>query len=292
MTKEFYKHGFVIFSNDADYELGILGDYFLTESGLKNIIFVYSQKAPVDLTYTNKLLSFGKNLLVIPFEEYNKIEYASAVEALDLNETVMIIKDLRFMLKRLDERLSMMQIKHVCSKKIIIDRVPFLVDMWKLYFNYSFFDKTLLGYSHSYAFEAAVRNYEEDRALPDPYDPFVLANRIKKATFINFKELFTFKVHFKIYEVTEAELRGYEDLKEKLFSAKTGVKKIISQLYKYASKLVPAYNVPLKLESIYDWKGSEIIIQRTNLKVDTYLCSELEALINRGNALTGYLYGD
>jgi hypothetical protein len=292
MTKEFYKHGFVIFSNDIDYELGILGGYFLIEGGLKNIIFVYSQKDPVDLTYTNRLLSFGKNLLIIPFEEYNKIEYASAVEALDLNETVMIIKDLRFMLKRLDERLSMMQIKHVCYKKVIIDKVPFLVDMWRLYFYYSFFDKTLLGYSHSYAFEAAVRNYEEDKALPDPYDAFVLANKIKKATFINFKELFTFNLHFKTYEVTEAELRGYEDLKEKLFSAETGVKKIISQLHKYASKLVPAYNVPLKLEPVYGWRGPEVLIERTNLKVDTYLCSELGALINRGNALTGYLYGD
>lgn len=291
MTKAFGSQGFVMFSNSPEYELGLLDNFFRTDIAVKNTILVYSMKSPLPRGYIESLQDHTP-VLAIPFEDYNKIEYASAVEALNLGETVMVIKDLHFMLKRLDERLSMMQIKHSCYKKIVIDTIPYVVDPWKFYFPYSFFDKTLLGYSHSYAFEAAARNHEEDKTLPDPYDPIVLADKVYGVTFLNYTKVFTFEVAFNVYSVTEDELLGYEELKEKLFSTETSIKRIISKLHGYASSLIPNYNVPLKLDCLYGWKGPVVEIHRTNLRVDDYLCSELVNLINRSNALTERLCGD
>jgi hypothetical protein len=282
----------VIYSNDIEYEFDILGRYFSSDTHAKNLVFVYSQKSHPSADYTDRLFEYGRKVILVPFEEYNKIEYASAIESLNLTETVMIIKDLRHMLKRLDQRLSMMQIKHVCYKKIIIDTVPFVVNMWKFYFPYSFFDKTILGYSHSYAFEAAVRNYEDDNSLMNPYDPVALARKVYGVTYINYEKVFSFRVSFKEYQVTEEELIGYEELKNKLFDSETSIKRIITGLHRYAGSLRPGYNVPLKLGVIYEWGDSDIVIYRTNLKVDTYLCSELMKLIDNSNLLAGCLCGD
>ena len=282
--------GFVIFSNDIQYEFEIL-DKFFVDPAIESIIFVYSQKNDISSVYADKLIGYKKGLVVVPFEDYNKIEYASLVEALDLTKTVMVIKDLRFMLKRLDERLSMMQIKHSCYKKIVIDIVPYVVDMWKIYFPYSFFDKTLLGYSHSYAVEAAARNYEMDNTLKNPYDTVDIAERVKKVTFINYREFFTFKLLFKEYKVTVEELAEYERLRDSLFDTESSIKRILSKLHKYASSLVAGYSVPFNLNNIYKWEG-EVEVIRTDLKIDDYLCSEIVKLINNTNTLVGLLHGN
>jgi len=292
MNKIFKEPGFTIFSNEAKYELNILSKYFKSDTNMESIIFVYSQKSKIPQFFIDTLATFNKKLIMVPFEEYNKIEYASAVEALNLDKTVMIIKDLRFMLKRLDERLSMMQIKHSCYKKIIIDIVPFVTDMWKIYFPYSFFDKALLGYSHSYAFEAAVRNYENDKTLPDPYDPIAIAQKIKKATFINYSKFFNFKLSTEEYKVTDEELAEYEKLKDSLFESETSIKRIISKLHEYSSSITFGHNLPLNLDKIYEWKDfDEIVINKSNLKVDNYLYSEMIKLINNTNILVENLHG-
>ena len=283
--------GFAVFSNDIQYEFKILDNFFVSDPAIESIIFVYSQKNDISLVYIDKLVEYKKDLVVVPFEDYNKIEYASLVEALDLTKTVMVIKDLRFMLKRLDERLSMMQIKHSCYKKIVIDIVPYVVDMWKIYFPYSFFDKTLLGYSHSYAVEAAARNYEMDDTLKNPYDTVDIAKRVKGATFINYSKFFTFKLSFKVYKVTHEELAEYERLRDSLFDTESSIKRVLLKLHKYASSLVPGYNVPFNLNKVYDWKG-DVEICRTDLKVDDYLCSEVIKLIDSTNTLVEHLNGN
>jgi hypothetical protein len=293
MSKSFGPSGFVIFSDDIEYEFAILRRYFLSDLFVENIVFVYSMKNDISGVFSGGLLEFNKKLVIVPFEEYNKIEYASAVESLDLSKTVMIIKDLHFMLKRLDERLSMMQIKHSCYKKIVIDEVLFMVDMWKIYFPYSFFDKTLLGYSHSYAFEAAVRNYENDKSLPDPYDPAVLAGKIKGSTFINYSRYFLFNLGVEEYKVNAEELAGYERLKNKLFESETSIKRIIAKLHEYSSSLVFGHNLPLNLSRVYRWKDlKDVMILKTDLKVDNYLYSEMVKLIEGTNTLASLLHGD
>lgn len=291
MNKFLDRSGFVIFSNDLEYEFNILGRYFASDPVPENIIFVYSRKNDVSGVFSERLAGLNKKVLVVPFEDYNKIENASLIESLDMSRTVMVIKDLRFMLKRLDERLSMMQIKHSCYKKIVIDAMPFVVNPWKFYFPYSFFDKSLLGYSHSYAFEAAIRNYEEDPTLDDPVDPVVLAGKVYPVTFINYRKFFNFSLSFDVYRITESELLGYEKLKKELFDGENSIKKIIGRLHAYASSMVVGYNVPLKLDRVYEWCG-DVVIRRTNLKVDDYLCSEMNKLIGGMNILVAGLYGD
>jgi hypothetical protein len=293
MNKMLNKSGFVIFSDSKDYELSLLHEYIeLDNKSFDNIIFVYSNKNELAKSYSKFFENYPKNVLIIPFEEYNRIEYASAVEALDFSRTVMIIKDLRFMLKRLDQRLSMLQIKHQCYKKIIIDNLPFMTDPWKFYFPYSFFDKTILGYSHSYAFESALKNFEDGKIEADPFVPAEMARKTTPVTFINYKKYFKFEISVKTYNVTKEELSLYEKLKEHLFETEDSIKSVINKLHKFSAKLMPGHNLPAKLSDVYKFNNdsAELVINKTNLKVDDYLFSEMTKLITLTNDLTENLY--
>jgi len=294
MNKLLYPGGFVIFSDDEEYEKAIIKDYLELDPIVQNIVFVYSQKNKVD--WSEFLSQFGKYVLTVPFEDYNKIEYAGIIENLDRTKTLMIIKDVRFMEKRLDKRLSLMQITHTCYKKIVIDAYPYEVEKYKIYYPYSFFDKSLLGYSHSYAIERDINNYLEDDSLPNPFIIEDVVRRIVPATYINYSKLFKFEMIEHIHNVTEVQFQGYEELKDELFilyeAGKIGDKKLTSQLQKYAKSILKEYSIPTDLKKIYTLKDeNEIHIHRTNLKIDENVCMpEFRKLIEDENELVRQLY--
>lgn len=294
MNKLLYPGGFVIFSDDEEYEKGIIKDYLELDPVVQNIVFVYSKKNKVD--WSEFLGQFEKYVLTVPFEDYNKIEYAGIIENLDRTKTLMIIKDVMFMEKRLDKRLSLMQITHTCYKKIVIDAYPYEVEKYKIYYPYSFFDKSLLGYSHSYAIERDINNYLEDDSLPNPFIIEDVVRRIVPATYINYSKLFKFDMIEHIHNVTEVQFQGYEELKDELFilyeAGKIGDKKLTSQLQKYAKSILKEYSIPTDLKKIYTLKDeNEIHIHRTNLKIDENVCMpEFRKLIEDENELVRQLY--
>ncbi len=294
MNKLLYPGGFVIFSDNEEYEQTLIKEYLELDPVVQNIVLVYSQKNKVD--WTEWLKQFGKYVLTVPFEEYNQIQYAGNIENLDRTKTLMIIKDVRFMEKRLDKRLSLMQITHTCYKKILIDAYPYEVDKYRIYYPYSFFDKSLLGYSHSYAIERDINNYEDDDSLPNPFVIEDIVKMIAPATFINYSKLFKFEIIEHVHKVTEEQLKGYEELKEELFilyeAGKIGDKKLASQLQKYAKSILPEYSIPTDLKKIYPLRNeTEIHIHRTNLKIDENVTMpELKKLINDENELVKQLY--
>ncbi|MDD2286493.1 MAG: hypothetical protein PHQ11_13975 [Paludibacter sp.] len=293
-NKLLYPGGFVIFSDNDDYEKSLISEYLELDPIIENIVFVYSQKNKVD--WSEFLNFYGKKVIIAPFEEYNKIEYAGAVEQLDLNKTLMIIKDLRFMEKRLDTRLKLIQGKHKCYKKIVIDAYPYWVNKYKIYYPYSFFDKRLLGYKHSYAIEQDINHYEEDDSFPNPFDIGEIVQKITPATFINYSKLFKFVIIEHVHEVTKEQLQGYEDLKDELFilyeAGKIGDKKLVSQLQKYAKSILPEYSIPTDLKKVYQMKDEpEIHVHRTDLNVDENVCMpEFKELIAFENEFVRQLY--
>lgn len=294
MNKLLYPGGFVVFSDNEEYEKSLIKDYLELDPVVQNIVFVYSQKNKVN--WSEFLNQFGKFVLTVQFEEYDKIEYAGVIENIDRTKTVMIIKDVRFMEKRLDKRLSLMQITHTCYKKIVIDAYPYEVQKYRIYYPYSFFDKTLLGYSHSYAIERDINNYEDDDSLPNPFIINDIVKKIAPATFINYQKLFNFEIKEHVHEVTKEQLKGYEELKEELFilydAGKIGDKKLVQQLQKYAKSILPDYSIPTDLKKIYALKDEhEINIHRTNLNVDENVCMpEFRKLIEDENELVRELY--
>lgn len=291
MNKSVEGPGFFVISNDVPFELDLIKQALTLDPSLSNIVFVYSEREYISESYISSIRDLGKRFLLIPFEKYNEIEYASEVESLDLSRTVMIIKDLRHMLKRLDERLSMMQIKHVCRKKIIIDRYPYVVAPWKYYYPFSFFNKSLLGYSHSYAFEAALSNYFEGRIEEYPCDPKDMAQKTYACTFTSYKKLFNFRLEVEEYKVSDSERKEYERYRDSLFESEKSIFRVISLLHKYAASLMPGYNLPLSLRSLYKKTDKETLqVCRTDLKIDDYLYSEMVKLINDSNTLVAELY--
>ncbi len=294
MNKLLYPGGFVIFSDSEEYEQNLIKEYLELDPVVKNIVFVYSQKNKVD--WTEFLGQFVKFVFAVPFEEYNKIEYAGIIENLNLRETLMIIKDVRFMEKRLDERLSLMQIKHQCYKKIVIDAYPYEVQKYRIYYPYSFFDKTLLGYSHSYAIERDINNYENDMKTDNPFVIETIIKQIAPATFINYSKLFKFDIIEHIHEVTAEQYQGYEELKEELFilyeAGKIGDKKLTQQLQKYAKSILKEYSVPTDLKKLYPLKDEkEVNIHRTDLKIDKNVTvPRLRKLVNEENEFVKQLY--
>jgi len=293
-NKLLYPGGFVIFSDNDKYEQSLIKEYLELDQTVENIVFVYSQKNKID--WSEFLNQFKKYVITVPFEEYNKIEYAGDVEQLDLNKTLMIIKDLRFMEKRLDTRLKLLQGKHRCYKKIIIDAYPYWVNKYRIYYPYSFFDKRLLGYKHSYAIEQDINHYDEDDSLPNPFIIDEIVSKIAPATFINYSKLFKFNIIEHVHEVTKEQLQGYEDLKDELFilyeAGKIGDKKLITQLQKYAKSILPEYSILIDLKKIYALKDeNEYHVHRTDLNIDENVCmTEFKRLIEDENEFVRQLY--
>ena len=292
MSKSIDGPGFFIISDVLSYELGILDQVLGSDPVISNIIFVFSEREPVPEYYLSALKKHNKRLVIVPFEEYNKIDYASEVESLDPSRTVMVIKGLRHMLKRLDQRLSMMQIKHVCYKKIVTDRFPYVGAVWKYYFPFSFFDKSLLGYSHSYAFEADISNYKEGRKDEDPSDPYLLAQRTKDRVFTSYGRLFNFRVEVEEYKVSDSERQEYQRYRDSLFESEKSITRVISLLHQYSASLMPGHWVPANLKCLYSKLDEDsVVVRKTDLKVDDYLYSEMASLINNSNILMDHLHG-
>lgn len=294
MNKLLYPGGFVIFSDNEEYEKGLIKEYLELDPVVENIVFVYSQKNKVD--WSEFLNFFGKEVLIVPFEDYNKIEYAGAIEKLNLQKTLMIIKDVHYMEKRLDSRLALMQNKHMCYKKIIIDSYPYEVQKYRVYYPYSFFDKTLLGFSHSYAIERDIENYENGLKTDNPFMIEDIVKQIAPATFINYSKLFKFKMIEHVHEVTKEQFQGYEELKEELFilyeAGKIGDKKLAQQLQKYAKSILKEYSIPTDLKKLYLLRNEkELHIHRTNLKIDENVTMpELRELVDTENEFVKQLY--
>ena len=216
--------GYVLFTKKTETELGELEKLV---PQFDKVFYIYSKRITNDLDVVKSKYPNFEYMRMKAVTEPNNMQKLKEATKNDL----IVIKNPRLG-NIMDENVDFLQIV-VKGYFFVVDDHPFMGKrkMFWFYFPWSFFDKSLLGYPHSYAFRDAepTENY-------DPYDPDMLAQKVSSATKIDYKRFFNFEIEEVDYELTIEEHEEYQKLKEKLFEEEKDHRPIIRKLKEFVDK--------------------------------------------------------
>lgn len=268
----------VIFSKTQSFIHQIVADVF-AKNGFKNIVQVYADKPMLDMTSN-----------IFHISEIHSDKLSVFMENSNTNDILMVIIDADKIYKRHDSAFAKIQHLIKVGGKVIIQRLPYMVDAWKIYYPYSCIDKRLLRYPHSYAFEQDCQNYFNDMRDSDPCAIDRITENICDVTAIDYKHYFESMPVFNVMQTSKDIKQAYSELKESLFATDgIGISQIQKKLYKFAQSNIFGHNMPIDLKSIYSCTGYTFTC--SDLPVDMWLCSEIRRIIEHTNKLTEVLYG-
>lgn len=185
----------------------------------------------------------------------------------------------------MDRAIAMHQIQ-LKGQKLVVEEHPFLgkADVFWLYFPYSFIDKLLLGYPHSYAFR--------DSREPGAFDVARLAGRVRGATRNYLPHIYADDIATIRVALSPDEHREYAELKDRLFETENTPGAIIRKLKAfvdgtYSMTWAAGRGKHLSLLALNRMWGSYKAGIRTRVvsdaKVDLYLASQMDAYIANAN---------
>ena len=175
--------------------------------------------------------------------------------------------------------------------KLIIENHPFLGkrDVHWCYFPWSFFNKSLLGYPHSYAFQRAKIVDGKD-----PFDCKMLAEKVVLHTETTISKIYEDIKTVRII-LNETIKEEYQELKKTLFATETLSYRIIYKLKKFINEKVPELGKGfdlLNLGRLHDrYLSGERSLFVSDAKVDVYLESEFWKSVNSANLFMESLWG-
>ena len=257
-------HQWFVISNNLTQIIDILS--LLGE----NVFCVYSSR-------TQNISAIKMFLPNISFVEYNDV-FKSIPES---NVSMIVILNLSIT-KIPDKRLGLLQ-RHK-SKKMVIDNHPFLgtEKQHYVYFPYSIFDKSILGYDHI---------YEAERYIDIDY----VIERVKPYTRCFLQSIFS-DIEYVQLPLTTSEHEEYVKTKEYLFSTESSPTAIIRKLKKFVNNTItmksskPSFNL-LNLSNFYTQYQSGLrTVIHSDTKVDLYLTSKLKEYIHSANKFVGELW--
>jgi hypothetical protein len=175
--------------------------------------------------------------------------------------------------------------------KLVIDTHPFLgkKDVCWCYFLWSFFDKSLLGYPHIYAFQGA-----KTVDGVDPFDCTMLARKVASSTETTIREVFQDDIKTERITLDPGMMDAYQELKERLFNEDIRPWLIVRKLKKFVNDQIPHLRDGLDLLSqgrVHEqYKGGQRLLVVSDAKVDLFLEVEFWKYINRVNTFTRTLW--
>lgn len=274
-------NGKVLFTDNIDYE---------TEAILK-LSDGYTRKFYVYGSHCKNIEVFRSRLSDFIFFEMNKTLDPANITTFTYNSE----KDF-FVLKYprlndiMDRNIDMHQTV-LKGYKLVVEDHPFLGkrDVYWSYFLWSFFDKSLLGYPHCYAFQRA-RNV----GGVDPFDCSMLAKKVSSASETSLKEIF--KEDIKINRIIlQDDLKvKYQEYKKHLFDTETSPVIVIRKLKKFINDRVPLLKGGFDLSYLFrvhdQYLSGERMLNVSDAKVDVYLESEFHKYIHNVNTFIRTLW--
>lgn len=263
--------GKVIFTNDVGYEL----------KRIKEISKIYSQKYYVYGNDFKDILLFKTELKDFIFLKLKETMNSKNISVFvnNTDKDFFVLKYPRFS-DIMDRNIEAYQTV-LKGYKLIIENHPFLghSDVYWCYFLWSFFNKSLLGYPHAYAFRGNIYN-------PNKYDCAVLASKVASSTETTIDEVFKDIIVERVaLDMESFDL--YKNLKSNLFETQTSSKKIIKGLKKFVNtrdtRLKKGFNLLNFNRIFYQYYHGERLLMVSNSKVDVYLESKFWEYINNVN---------
>jgi len=273
--------GKVIFTNDRDFELSRI--LSLSNSALRKF-YVYGEVCS-DLSFFEGHLT---DFVFLKLSDTFDPKYAGMISGNTESDF--------FVLKRprlndiMDKNVGMYQTV-LKGYKLVVDNHPFLgkKDTYWCYFLWSFFDKSLFGYPHCYAFRGAKTTNGVD-----PYDCAILAKKVSPATETTIKEIFLDDIKVERIALDDAIKCRYQELKKELFDTETRPWIIVRKLKKFVNDQSPCLRLGLSLidqGKVFDqYKRGERKLMVSDAKVDTFLESEFWKYVNSANSFMRTLY--
>lgn len=177
------------------------------------------------------------------------------------------------------------------GSKLVVDDHPFLgkKDVYWCYFLWSFFDKSVLGYPHSYAFRGA-----KIVGGIDPFDCRMLAGKVLPVTSTTIRRIYQDDIKVTRISMDAATKEAYEHEKERLFDIETRPWIIIRKLKTFINTMIPELRDGLSLINVghvheqYKKGDRDLIV--SDAGVDTFLESEFWNHIRNVNTFMGALW--
>jgi hypothetical protein len=268
--------GKVLFTDNFEIELSHIRS--LSEHFLKKI-YVYGRGALNVDYFKNKLPEF----VFVKLEDV--LLPANIYIFIDNADSFFVLKCLRFsdIMNRNVEKLQLIN-----GYKLVVDNHPFLgkSDICWGYFLWSFFDRSLLGYPHCYAFQTFLK-----KGLID-YPG--LAMKVLDRTETTLEKIFDNDIVVQRYPVSQEIRSGYQLEKKKLFESEDSSKKIIKKLRRFlldkCPELCDGFDL-ITFSKIFDqYQRGCRVLKLTDQKVDEYLENEFWTYVNGVNLFMGTLW--
>jgi len=183
---------------------------------------------------------------------------------------------------RLDPRRTHLR-RHRARKKIVLDEMPYYCLPWRIFFPFATFDKSLLGYPHSYALEQDYDKFLDRFNDTNPCDAERIASKTWEACVVDSDRYFEKAPEVVELSTTEQERSEYYLTRDHLFATSKTVVSVKSALSKWIQKRHPDRSVPLDLKRVYAHDFQRIVV--TDLPFDRWLRSEILGLVAHTNEL-------
>lgn len=174
-----------------------------------------------------------------------------------------------------------------CNKMAIENQIYYLNE-WRIWFVYGFLDTRIFGFGTSFEAERQWNNKNCN-----------IVERIKPYTKCLIRKQFDINIETSIYQTSAKEQKEYERYKTELFDKSNNIRQVLQGLIKYVKSIYPKHNLTLNLDFLYNickkdnllfQENNTVNLYHTDLKIDQYLFSQLNQLIENSNQLTGQLY--
>ncbi len=279
--------GFAVFSRGPFFVHDVLAAYLAADPAVTHVLFVYTswtepaiQHAVMQAVQVRKL-----GLHAVSWHVYGDPENVRAVEALPSEALAIVLADQRRTVgDRLDVRRGYMRRK-AARKRIVVDVAPYEAAPWKVYFPFAFFDRSLLGYHHSYAIEQDYDRFLDGSLAENPCDPVRIVERTWQATVVDpdtrlFREPIDVRPSIAASPEHHAE---YARFRDGLFENEKSITGVKAKLSTWIQHRYPARFLPHDLKSLY--LGRTEYLVPTDLPFDLWLTREILGVVAHTNQL-------
>lgn len=224
------------------------------------------------------LASRGVEVIEKPWEAYGQPDNVRAVEELDSSGLAMVLLDQRrTVANRLDKRRGYMRRKRALQR-VVIDVVPYEVLPWRAFFPFAFFDRSLLGYHHSYALEQDYERYLDGALSENPCAAERLVERTRHSAFVDSARFFMRRPKVATIGASPQHHDDYARVRGELFERETSILAVKRKLAAWIQERYPARDVPLDLKRVYKADFKRLV--HTDLPFDRWLADEIKSLMD------------
>lgn len=285
--------GFAVFTRRPTFAGAVLGSYLAEDDGVRDVLLVPNAATTPEMLseVVSTVRELAVPLTIIPWERYGEPANVRAVDELRSEGLAIVLMDQRrTVADRLDVRRGYMRRK-AARKRVVVDAIPYEVAPWRVYFPFAFFDRSLLGYHHSYAVEQDYERYLDGGLAENPCDPARVVEKTWRAAVVDDVDggrFFPAPIRVDPIPATPEHHAEYARARDGLFESEKSIASVKAKLAKWIQTRYPARSIPHDLKRVYE--PGFTAVRPTDLPFDLWLTNEILGLVDHTNRLlTGYV---